>query len=113
VHVDAGIHVLLQAIWAAGLETQFSCEGWPEDSHGAHLYGTHGYILFHTADQAIEFFRASHERSAARDVLCPHLVFETHIGMDIFQVRSADLPPRGVIRFRHTDLKELEELWTA
>jgi hypothetical protein len=114
VHVDANIHALLQALWAAGYHTQFSCEGWPWGSKGAELYTTRGYILFRRVEDAIDFFEKSHVKSAARGYCCPKLILETAIGMaEDMSYLDEHLPTRGVIRFDHADLKELETLWTS
>src|SRR6478735_6203181 len=95
VHVDAGIHALLQAIWAEGYDTQYSCEGWPWRSEGAKLHGTKGYILFRKVEDAIEFFVKSHKKAAAKDMCCPKIVLETAIGMaDDASYLDEKLPPR-------------------
>lgn len=48
VQVDAGIAALLEALWAAGLQTEFSCQG-----------SGRGYICFTSAEAAEVFVSRS------------------------------------------------------
>lgn len=116
VTVDAGMHKLLQALWAKGFQTQFSCQGWPYGSDGAKAYGgnTKGYILFRTVDQAIEFFRTTCNTAADKGYCAPKLILETAIGLsEDMAYLDEHLPARGTIRFEHSDLNALEALWAS
>ncbi|MDP7739630.1 MULTISPECIES: hypothetical protein [Mycobacterium] len=57
--VDKGIVGLLEAVWAAGLETQFSCQGGGLPGRPP----APASITFATVDDALRFMRATMERS--------------------------------------------------
>jgi hypothetical protein len=112
--LDKNIAPLIIKLWEQGYETQASCEGWPYGSDGEKRYGTRGYILFRTLEQAMQFFQACHDKFSAKGLYTPKLVLETAIGLsEDMQYLDEALPPRGTVRFAHADLKMLEELWLS
>jgi hypothetical protein len=56
--VDEGMAELLEAVWAAGIDTQFSCQGGPDEEDWPHP----GYIVFPTIGDAVRFLQATADR---------------------------------------------------
>ena len=56
--VDEGMVELLEAVWAASIDTQFSCQGGPDENDWMHP----GMIMFPTVDDAVRFLQATAER---------------------------------------------------
>lgn len=104
IKVDVGIHDLLQALWAAGMETQFSCQG------GAPNH-TAAYILFNTYEDAIKFFAVTAERASDKG-FTPKMKLEMAIGLaPDYGHTSAEYPPRGTVRWPASDTEGVKSAW--
>lgn len=53
--VDAGIAPLLEALWECGLETEWSCQGYPEQYQILPLHFATAYVVFPHRTHALRF----------------------------------------------------------
>lgn len=107
IEVDAGLRDLRVALWALGLETQFSCQGHPDRyvPNQADTWDNSAQILFTDAEQALKFVEKSIE--LLEDDTFQEGGFRTEV------CHGIDSPVlRGDVRFSPTLLSRLSELWT-
>jgi len=108
IDVDEGLAPLLSVLWRLGLETQYSCQGHPEEfvPHHPNSWAASAQIFFTDAEKGLKFIRKSME------LLEPHARF--HEGG--FQMQVADgidtHVPRGDVRFAPTLIAPLIDAWT-
>lgn len=102
--VDAGLAELLELLWAAGLTTEFSCQG--GDRRRRRGGRTRAMIMFGNQDDALRFMRETMDRS--------HIY--NRMGFRLAEPRdNPDTgrfgPIRGVVRWHRKFTPALVDIW--
>jgi hypothetical protein len=98
--VDEGLVDLLEAIWLAGIDTQFSCQGGPDENDWPHT----GYILFPTINNAVRFLETTAGRTDHEDY--------GHLALGVVPTRSPGGPVRAKVQWPHELTLILTAAWT-
>lgn len=108
IEVDEGIKGLLVALWASGIETQFSCQGEPgkfaPNEEYSRMYAAQ--IVFAHLDGAVEFMTRTADILGQRNFTEGGLTLATMAPVD-------DEGPRAEVRFSPALLPELAARWSA
>jgi hypothetical protein len=103
--VDEELAELLEAVWAAGIATQYSCQGGIFDETGK---PAEAHIVFSTVAGAVRFMHRTMTRSRCYDGLTLKLA-------EPIWDYSADQmgPTRAVVTWPHHVTQQLTDVWTG
>ena len=103
--VDEGLAELLEAVWAYGLVTKYSCQGGVSEDTGK---TAQAQIVFSTVADAVRFMHATMVRSRCHDGLTMKLA------APVWDYSTNQMgPTRAEVLWPHTMTKKLTDVWTG